>query len=321
MEKRVSDIGKQVTEQLGLPDKSASIVPRESVASNALTLVIAIMTFLVCVTYGAVMLVRDTAVSWQSDIAREITIQILPVDGEDMEKSLRLARKIAEQSAGVANATIIDREATARLLEPWLGTGLDLDDLPVPRLESVRLEKGQRADFSRLRNELREKVPGASLDDHQAWTDRLNSMAGATILIGITVMVLVMAATILTVVFATRGAMSSNRHIVEVLHFVGAEEGFIASQFQRHFLLLGLKGGVYGGLVASLVFLIVGYWTGRNIATPGSDQVTALFGTFSVGFSGYAGIIVIVILIAFLTAFTSRATVFRHISSLDRNAG
>ena len=55
---------------------------------------------------------------------------------------------------------------------------------------------------------------------------------------------LVIAATVLSVTFATRGAMATNRSIIEVLHLIGAKHGFIAGQFQRHFLALGLKGGV-----------------------------------------------------------------------------
>jgi cell division transport system permease protein len=60
------------------------------------------------------------------------------------------------------------------------------------------------------------------------------------------------ATTMLTVIFATRGAMAGNRHIVEVLHFVGAETSFIASEFQKRFLLIGLKGAAFGGGVATL---------------------------------------------------------------------
>ena len=55
-----------------------------------------------------------------------------------------------------------------------------------------------------------------------------------------------LAATVLTVSFATRGAMAANQTTIEVLHFIGATDRYIAEQFQRHFLTLGLKGGVVG---------------------------------------------------------------------------
>ena len=64
---------------------------------------------------------------------------------------------------------------------------------------------------------------------------------------GIGILALVIVATIISVSFATRGAMAANRPIVEVLHFVGAGDRFIANRFLRHFLRLGLQGGVIGG--------------------------------------------------------------------------
>src|SRR5204862_307804 len=67
---------------------------------------------------------------------------------------------------------------------------------------------------------------------------------------GIGIVILVIAATALAVAFATRGAMAGNREIVEVLHFVGATDSYIARQFQKHFLSLGLRGGGIGGALS-----------------------------------------------------------------------
>src|ERR671910_763090 len=114
--------------------KMAPIVPSQNIAGRALISVIAIMTFLSCLTLGAVTLVRDTASVWENQISREATIQIKPAEGLDMEAALEKAAEIARGFSGVSDATIVDREATARLLEPWLGPSLDIDQLPVPRL-------------------------------------------------------------------------------------------------------------------------------------------------------------------------------------------
>ncbi len=300
------------------PKTNSPIVPSGSIAGNALMLVIGIMTFLLCITFGAVSLISETASSWQNDIAREVTIQIRPLDKVDMDKALLTAMEIAASTKGIASVDIMDEEETTKLLEPWLGKGLNLDDLPIPRLLRLTLENDAKPNFAALRKNLRENVPGASLDDHKVWSERLTTMAGAMVLIGAFVMILVLSATVLTVVFATRGAMSGNHQTIEVLHLVGADQGFIASQFQQHFLLLGLKGGIFGGIGAGFIFLIAGLWIGTSTATPESEQVTALFGSFSVGLTGYLGTLVIVMLIAFLTAYTSRLTVLRHIDSLER---
>lgn len=297
----------------------APIVPPTSVSANALTIVIAIMAFLACLTLGAVAMIQTTAASWQSDISREITIQIKPRDGLDMAEALTAARDTALAMDGTRGATIVDDATTARLLEPWLGTDFDMAQLPVPRLVIVDIDEAAPPDFAGLRSALAERVPDAFLDDHRAWVNRLAAMAHTTVLIGLGVLSLVFAATVLTVVFATRGALSGNRHIVEVLHFVGAEAGYVAGQFQTHFIKIGIMGAVSGGVLAALFFALANLWTAGSIATPQSDQATALFGGFRIGIGGYFGIVAIIGAIGVLTGLTTRITVLRTIREIDRS--
>src|SRR6185312_11804175 len=297
--------------------KMASIVPSQNIAGRALVLVIAIMTFLSCLTFGAVTLVRDTASVWENQISREATIQIKPVDGLDMEAALTAAEGIASGFPGVTGAKIVDRAATARLLEPWLGPGLNIDELPVPRLVIVTIDENSPPDFAAIRTALVKKVPSASLDDHRTWVDRLVAMAHTTVTIGVAVLALMLSATVLTVVFATRGAMAGNGHIIEVLHFVGAEASFIARQFRRHFLLTGMKGAAAGGVAAIVVFIVFSWWSSRNMATPQADQATALFGNFAIGSAGYLGVVLMVLVIGALTAATSHATVVAYLSDIE----
>lgn len=297
--------------------KAAPIVPPQSLSGTALIIVIAIMTFLSSLTLGAVSLVRDAAGNWESEIAREATIQIKPADRLDMEAALLAARAEAEATPGVHGAKIVDRAATARLLEPWLGSGLNIDELPVPRLIVITIDPFNPPDFAALRAGLTRQTPSASLDDHRTWVDRLVAMARTTVAIGMAVLVLILAATTLCVIFATRGAMAGNGQIIEVLHFVGAEGRFIALQFRKHFLTIGIKGAAAGGVAAILVFIAFSLWSARNLATPEADQATALFGNFAIGLSGYMGVALIVLLIALLTAATTQATVVAYLKDID----
>lgn len=297
--------------------RAPPIVPPHSVAGRALILVIAIMTFLSCLTLGAVTLVRDTATAWQTEIAREATVQVKPADGLDMETALEDARSVAASFAGVRQATIVDRAATQRLLEPWLGPDLDIDELPVPRLIVITIDPASPPDFAAMRLALIETVPTAILDDHRTWVDRLVAMARTTVTFGLAALMLMLTATVLTVIFATRGAMAGNGHIIEVLHFVGAEARFIAAQFRRHFLITGMQGAAAGGALAMLVFVVFSWWASRNLATPEADQATALFGTFAIGAAGYLGVGLVVLLVAGLTAITSHVTVTTFLGDLE----
>ena len=293
------------------------IVPSETIAGTTLMFVIAIMAFLACLTLGAVAMIDGTASRWQSDISREVTIQIKPADGRVMDDAVRAAGRIALEFEGVSRVTALNDAAAARLLEPWLGTGLKLEELPVPKLLMVSIADGASPDFDAMRTRIENEIPGASLDDHRAWINRLTTMAGTMVAVGMTVFLLVMAATVTTVVFATRGAMAGNREVVEVLHFVGADGRFISRQFQHHFLRLGFKGAISGGAGAIVLFILLGLWTSVSVATPEGDQVAALFGTFSPGWAGYLGMGAVILLVAFLTGYTSSWTVARHLQTLQ----
>lgn len=296
-------------------EAQAPIIPAQSISGNALLAVIAIMSFLAAVTLGAAVMVRGAATEWQGQVARELTIQIRPAPGRDMDWEVGQALQIARTTPGVAGARAYTREESARLLEPWLGSGLALEDLPVPRLIVVSLAAGTEVDVARLRQRLTAEVGGVSLDDHRAFVERMRAMTRNTVMIGMGTLALMLAATILLVFFATRGAMSANKTIVEVLHFVGARNRYIAGQFQRHFLAVGLKGAALGGTVAVLLFLaarLAGHLQGRV-----GPEVEALAGAFVLGADGYAGIFGLLVLVAAVTAITSRLTVQRTLGALE----
>jgi cell division transport system permease protein len=295
-----------------LPRTEASIVPADSISVRALLAVIAIMTFLAALTLGAVVLVRSAAGEWQSAVAREITIQVRP--SEQVEADVRNAVALASGTPGVSSARAHSKEESANLLEPWLGRGLALDELPIPRMIVVRIAPGETPDLESLHKQLAAQVPNATLDDHRGWVDRMRAMARRAVLAGLCILALVLAATMLSVMFATRGAMSTNRQIIEVLHVVGAKEGFIAGEFQRHFLLLGLKGAAIGGGAAMVLFALSGFVSDWF---KGAESLSMLFGSLSIGAEGYGAMIGLVVLVAAVTAGTSRLTVHRTLKSIE----
>ena len=299
-----------------MPRFETPIVPGATISGRALVAVVSIMTFLASLTTGAVMLVRAAANEWQADVAREVTIQIRAGAGRDLDTEVLKAAAIARGTAGIAEVRAYSKEELARLLEPWLGTGLSLDDLPVPRMILVRVAPGAAPDLAQLSNLLAEQVPGASLDDHRSFLDRMRTMSRMALIAGVGVLLLVLAATVLSVTFATRAAMATNRPVIEVLHLIGAKDNFIAGHFQRHFLRLGLSGGVIGGGSAVTLFALAEIASAWFAGTSGGEQFAALFGSFSIGLLGYVAVLAQIGLIAFVTAATSRRTVNRTITMI-----
>jgi len=311
------DLGQERPQLPARARNMSPIVPRASIHGRALVAVVAIMTFLASMTTGTVLLVSASAAEWQSDVASEITIQVRPQTGRDLDRDTAAVTEAMRTQPGIVEVKPFSRDESGKLLEPWLGTGLSMDDLPVPRMIIARVQPGTQLDLGALRARVTQVAPSASVDDHRAWIERMRSMTNATVLAGLGILALVIIATIISVSFATRGAMAANRPIVEVLHFVGAGDRYIANRFLRHFLRLGLEGGVIGGGVAMLVFgfseSIAGWFSG----TPVGDQFAALLGTFSLRPSGYVVLAVQAVLIGAITAVASRQTLFATLNDVD----
>jgi cell division transport system permease protein len=275
------------------------------------------MTFLAVLATGTVMLVAGAASNWQSEVAREVTLQVRPVAGRDLDRDVNTAAAIARGTPGVADVRAYTRQESAELVEPWLGSALGLGDLPIPRIVVIKLSSGAIPNFADLRKALAAQVPSTSLDDHRGWIDRMRTMSETAIAAGMVVLALVIAVTILSVTFATRGAMATNRPTIEVLHYVGATDGFISRQFLRHFLWLGLKGGVIGGGGAMALFGLLQAADAWLLGLPGGDEAIALFGTLAIGASGYISMFVVILLMALVTALASRRTVAQTLEMID----
>src|SRR3977135_2951700 len=114
------------------------IVPRASIAGRALVAVVAIMTFLASITTGTVLLVSASAAEWQSEVASEITIQVRPAAGRALARHAPAVTEAMRAQPGIVEVRPFSKDESAKLLEPWLGSGLSLDDLPVPRLIDAR---------------------------------------------------------------------------------------------------------------------------------------------------------------------------------------
>ena len=292
------------------------LVPAASIAGRALVTVVAIMTFLAALTAGTAMLIGDAAEGWDRSITREMTIQVRPVPGHDLDEETRKAVAVAQAAVGIAEVKPFTKAQSDALLQPWLGSGLDLSELPVPRLIVLKLDRSKSLDAGALRKELKDRVVGASLDDHRIWLRRLAIMAGTVVVVAGVIFMLVMIAMVLAVGFATRGAMAGNREIIEVLHFVGAADSYISRQFQRHFFRLGLRGGIFGGGLAVFAFFASDMVSTWMRGTPGGTQAEVMFGSFELGSKGYVVIAIIAGGIAVTTGIVSRLIVFRHLRKL-----
>ena len=298
--------------------RSSQIVPSASIAGNALTVVIAIMSFLACLTAGAVYMVNRSAQAWVNDITSEITVELDPINTADIEKKMTLVSLFLAKQKGITRVKPLTADDSAKLLEPWLGETSALSALPIPRLIAVEIDRSNPPDIGVIKDALTQNFEGVTLDDHRRWQAEIKTLTRSAALGGLAVLGLVAVATIAVIVSATRSAMATNREIIAVLHFVGANERFISREFERHFLGLGVRAGLMGAFAAAIAFLLLPVLThllGGGIVT--TTETERLIGSGELDLAGYFLCILVVFVVACLCMVTSRLGVIRVLKSYE----
>jgi cell division transport system permease protein len=210
----------------------------------------------------------------------------------------------------------LELEDSTALLEPWLGKSDALKSLPVPRLIAVDIDRAAALDLATVGKALSDKFEGVTLDDHRQWQRQIRTVTRSLALGGIAILVLVAAATTAIIVSATKSSMASNREIVEVLHFVGANDRFIAREFEKHFLRLGIRAGCVGASLAAFVFIampiVLEVMGGGPIMMA---EMHRLIGSGSLDTAGFVLLGIVVVIISALCMLTSRLGVYRILNA------
>lgn len=280
-------------------------------AIRILPWIVGLMVYLATMTLAGALLVSGLAAQWSAGLTGTLTIHIAAVEDqspEALETEVKTAIRVALKTPGVATAQALPPDAVAALLVPWLGDGAALAELPLPRLIDVRLAETGEVDIAGFRRRLEAAIPGAGLDDHQLWRDRLVTFLRAVEAIAVVMVTLIGVTTVTVVVFATRSGLSVHGDAIEILHLIGAHDDYIAGQFQSQALGLGLKGGVAGS--------VAGIGTLIGLAFAATNLDSELFPLFLFQPWHWPVLATVPLVAAFIVRQTARRTVLRALSRM-----
>lgn len=274
---------------------------------------IGLMVFLAAIATGIAFGIAGGLERWDSGLRGALTVELPPPDAGPLpagriEQVLALLRT----TRGVASAVPIDPAESQRLIQPWLGEGLDPALLPLPVLVDVHVLGGIGVDMKALETGLAAIVPGATVARHAAWLDRLIRVAELIELSAAVIVALIGAACVLAVVFATRTGLSLHAAVVDLLHLMGASDAFIAAQFQWHAFRLGLRGGLIGLVMAFLAFGALKLAAEHGAVPEGSDLLPAL----RLPVEAWIAILLLPLATALTGLVTARVTVLRALARM-----
>ena len=251
--------------------RPASFLPEQDARDPALLFVVAVLCFLACLTALGVIAGNRAAQGWASQLTGEATVIVRARGGETPDAAAARAAEALAAVPGVTEARALEKEKAYALIEPWLGDAADLDDLPVPRLVAVGLDRKTPATAAALDKALKGQGLDAVVDDHSAWIKDIRRAAGVVRWTAGTLLVLIAGAAAAVVAFATRAGLAARRDVVEVLHLTGAEDSQIANLFELRFARVAALSGAAGAAAAALlggVLRLVGGGQGITPAMP-----------------------------------------------------
>ncbi len=236
---------------------------------------VALMVYLAALALVCAMAMNKMVERWDTGLSGSITVQIPPKqDGPveagapaqaspdadaslDADTALDAVIEILLTTPGVISAEVLEPDEIARLLKPWLGTGASYGDLPLPKLIAVGIDPLAAPNFEKLSQRLARAAPGTILDDHQSWLGQLLDLARSIELVAALVVILVGASAVTMVIFATRMGLAIHGRVIELLHLIGAQDSYVAREFEMHSLKLALRGGVFGLALAVITVVLV----------------------------------------------------------------
>ncbi len=223
-------------------------------SSRFLPWLIAVMVYLATMALVVAITMNKLANRWDQGLSNSLTIQVptgqTPADRQSTERKLIDLQNQLAQLDNVEKVDILNDAELNKLMEPWLGKDVHLQDLPIPFLVSVELEQSNVKTIDAINTLITQNFPEASVDDHQRWLGNLLGLAKVIQMVSLLVVLLVGGAAGLMVILVTRMGLAIHKQVVELFHHMGAHDSYIATRFQIHALKLSTAGGLSGLLLA-----------------------------------------------------------------------
>jgi cell division transport system permease protein len=282
---------------------------KQDATGRFLPWIIALMVYLAVLALAASLVLSGLAQRWDSDLSGNLTVQVSPAGTASRMEQDERVRKVMDALAGsafVADAQRLDDAAARALVEPWLGDGALLAELPVPVLIDVKLADGASAD--QLADQIKSIGPGITVEDPARWLGDLRRIARTVQALSAAIILLIGGAAVASIIFAASAGFAVHRGEVELLHVMGASDSYVAGQFQRHILRQAIFGGGIGFILSLLTLL------GLQQAGRGLDA--ALLPSMALHMRDWLWLPLVPLMAAFLAALTARLTVIRALERL-----
>jgi len=229
---------------------------RRALSDRILPLLVAAMAFLAALAAAGAVAASSLALHWQEGAGASLTVQVPRPDefAESGGTRMDAALAVLRDTPGIAAAQPLTQAQLRDLLKPWLGSQAALPALPLPGVVAVRLASAG-ADLQEAANRLSAAAPGSLLEAHEVWRNRLSALARSLQACAFVALLVVGSVAVAVIAIATRAGLSARREAIEIVHLLGATDGYIARRFAARATRLAGTGGLIGAVAALPVLL------------------------------------------------------------------
>lgn len=317
--------------------KITEIPLRTEASGQYLPWILGLLIFLLIIILTGASSLGGAIKHWQNNLTNKITVEVPSVTAEgasscllqdpdstslpnnktdeikavdpsstQYEKILAILKSIP----AVQTAEVVDKEKIFSLLRPWLGQTSLIEELELPILIDVEMKADAQVDINQLTKQLREVCAGVRIESHGQWSQTLLTIGQGIRVISLLIIAFILITVFVIITLITKASMSSHQYIIDTLRLIGAENRYIASQFQSQALKTCFKGALIGALFSIPTLYFIG-WLTHLIGIPDIFN----------GFLPSQAIILIAtvpVAIPFFSMMAARVTVMRALAQMDR---
>ncbi len=292
-----------------IPNHDRRLIP-EGRLSGPMPWVIAIMIFLTVLAAAAGLALVQAASDVSDELSSRVTVQIVEADADMRSDQSGVVAARLRNMAMVEQVRALPQQEIEELLEPWLGTQDLAQDIPLPALIDVQLDRqaGEQV-LARLQQAVAPVAPNARVEPSSGYIAPVITLVRSLQWVAFGLVALLALATAISVIIAARSALNTHRETIDVVHLLGGTDQQITRLFQRRIALDALLGGMIGLVAgAGLIWLI---------STQVSALESGLVGSLGLSVISWLIIALIPIMGMLLAMVTARMTVMGALKKIS----
>lgn len=243
---------------------------KSDINKGFLPFITAFMVFLACITLATAIIGNDLTTDWDRRMSNNITIQVLPDmrnknPDKEIEERIKNITEILKQTPGIKSSYAMSLKETTELLKPWLGDiGKNKLDITLPRIITVEVSDIIPLNIKALTDEIKNYSHLITIETYETWMSEFTkTLSALQTLLGL-IIILILTTTGITICYATKSGLTTNKNVIEVMHMVGARNSYISKHFSNQMMQLSITGGIIGYIISCISIMIIKHFA-QNI--------------------------------------------------------